>query len=484
MAFSFKLNPTFNAMNTNNNFRALSACFATVFATASTLVAQSGMGLYGSDFLPTSSQFLNPATTADSKVWLQFNVVGTQVYADNNLVKLVDYKYADLLNATIPALTINTLIATRYVSADVAVDGPAFTLSQEKWGIGVFIRARAVGDLRFASGRTLLAYLSQTATNEDNIDLNLNNSRASAMGWLEYGFNYSRMISRDRKGVLTAGGNLRYAQGITYQGIQVAKLNGYYNDTIIQVDQLSGNVWQVAPALNAGRGAALDIGLRYKRTLSTANKYLANSVKCNCKPIDYKYIVGLSLRDMGFIRFNKNVTQTPFSGSGTYYTDRNDLSYEQDVEQLLASPSQLSSLTAAMPLNLTAQMDYNFQNGFFISGVAVKNLLPNNANGVRGANFMTLTGRFEIRDFGIALPITFQKYISPMAGLSLRFRGVAVGIDNITPLLHKTNLHGTGFYLKWSTSVYKNPACNRKRVVPDKCPGRNKKGQLTMRPLS
>ena len=129
-----------------NKIKITGALFTFLFSlllSASTANAQSGMGLYTSEYLPTSSQFLNPAATADAKVWLQYNFAGVQVYADNNVVSLLNYKYAASSFTTLPAIRIKSLISTRYVTADAAIDGPVITLSQEKWGVSLFTRARA-----------------------------------------------------------------------------------------------------------------------------------------------------------------------------------------------------------------------------------------------------------------------------------------------------------------------------------------------------
>lgn len=447
------------------------ANFVTVF-----LNAQEKWGVGNSNYISTGSIFLNPSSSVDSKTYMQLNLIGANVYAMNNIAYLKNFWIYDLKknSAYTPTVDLNLQKLPKFIYANASADGPAFVISKRNYGAGLFVRARGAADARVGSLATSASYAVQEGTNSSDIYLNLKNTRASAMSWVEYGGNFGLMLKRDRNTLISGGVNLRYITGINIMYGRFSELNGYYNNTLIHIQNMEAVYKYNEAAFNSGRGAATDIGFTYKKMTEPVNNYYANSTRCNCRKIDYIYKVGFTLRDLGYIRFNRNTYTGTSSGSGDFYTDRNDTSYISAIQSFTDVAQTAQPFFASLPTSAVTQLDYNFLNGFYVNVTAIKNLVPNSVTGVRANDVLAVSPRFEVQNFEFTLPLTFQKFIYPQLGLAMRYRGFALGVDNVLPFVISKNTYGAGVYFSWTLSLFKNPDCNKKSQRVDLCPAKKK----------
>ncbi len=440
------------------------------------LEAQEKWGSANSNYLSTASIFLNPSSSVDSKTYMQLNLAGANAYAMNNVAYLRNFWIYDLKrnSAYTPTIGLNLQKLPKFAYANASVDGPAFVISKRNYGAGLFVRARGVADARVGSLATLGSYLVQEGTNRSDTYLNFKNTRASEMSWMEYGGNFGLMLKRERNTLISGGINLRYITGVNMMYGRFSELNGYYNNTMIHIQDMEAVYKYNTAAFNSGRGAATDIGFTYKKMTEPVNNYYANSTRCNCRQIDYVYKLGVTLRDIGYIRFDKNAYAGTSSGSGNFYTDRNDTSYVSAIQSFTNSPSSARPFVASLPASAVVQFDYNFLNGIYLNVTAVKNLVPNSVTGVRANDVLAISPRFEVQNFEVSMPLTLQKYIYPQLGLAMRYRGFAWGVDNMLPFVMSKNTYGAGVYFNWTISLFKNPACSKKPKRVDFCPTKTK----------
>jgi len=94
----------------------------------------------------------------------------------------------------------------------------------------------------------------------------------------------------------------------------------------------------------------------------------------------------------------------------------------------------------------------------------------NGTTGVQGANLVSICPRYELRQFEVAMPLTFQRFIYPQLGLAFRYRTFVLGFDNMFPLFLKKNTYGVGVYFTLGFSIFRNHACRVKSTHVDYCP--------------
>jgi hypothetical protein len=299
--------------------------------------------------------------------------------------------------------------------------------------------------------------------------INKRNIKAANLSWIEYGGNFSYVVRKKQKELITLGANLKYISGINIFYFNILHLKGYYNDTVVNIDEVSAKLRMNQPAYNSGVGMGVDLGITYKKMLKNIETYYTHSTQSNCGFIGYKYNVALSMRDAGYVRFKSSTTVADFSAAGYYRTDTTHNISQAAITNSLNGTLQTGAITAALPVNLCAQMDYNFENGLYASALVVKNMLPNRSTGAVAPNLLVLTPRFETKNIEVALPLSFQKFLYPQLGLALRYRSFVLGFENVFPLIAMKNTYGMGVYTRLAISLFKNPAC-RKRNRIAACP--------------
>ena len=437
------------------------------------IAAQEKSGISASNYLPTSGIFLNPTASVDSKTYMQLNLVGAGVFAMTNMAYIPDFSvYGHSKNAAyIQEVKLSTLKLPKYLYANATIDGPAFLISKRNYGGGFFIRARSVANINIASSQLMSALVTQENTEGgDAMNVNIKNSRVSTMSWIEYGGNFGMIVKRDRKNLWSVAANLRYLSGTNLMYANLTQLKGFYNDTMVNIENVSGKLRFTDFALNSGKGFGADLGVTYKKMLGDVKSYYPNSVRCNCATMDYKYKVGLALRDVGFIKFKTGSSSDNVSSSGSYHTNTNDTSYKTALESILNTTFSGKPILASLPTALVGQLDWNFENNFYLNTTLVKNIMPNGLTGVQSPNILSISPRYEIREFTIATPLTLQRYIYPQLGLAVRYRTFAIGVDNLFPFVKAKNTYGMGVYFSAGISLFKNPACRKKKRRVDVCP--------------
>jgi hypothetical protein len=434
------------------------------------LSSQDKPGISNSNHSPSNSVFLNASSTADSRVYMQANLVGLNVFVINNMSYLPQFsiwEWRKTREVPRPLINENKLPSFFYAYAEVL--GPAFYISYKNFGAGLFTRARSILAVNRLPHQLTSLLMMQDPVGPNQLDIDLTNARFVNMSWAEYGGNFSYIFHKRNNVMMVAGANVKYLTGINLAYGLVNNLQGNYNDTVIDVQDLTGRVSYNTPSWNSGSGAAIDLGFTYKHMLSGIETYFPNSTRSNCKKMDYLWKLGVSLRDVGFIRFTKNVSSADFSGSGYFYTDRNDVSYRPKLETTMNTVIKNDPVTAFMPAALAAQLDYNLGYPFYLNLSASKNLLPKTFTGAPGPDYITLTPRFETSQIEVSLPLSLQHFIRPQIGIAFRIRSLVVGVDNLVPLIVMANTFGVGVYFSLGITLFRNPACRTCSRSVDGC---------------
>ncbi len=423
-------------------------------------LAQEKLGVANSNYSSTNSIFLNPSSSVDSRTLMQLNIIGLNFYMMNNVAYLPHFRVWSETGNEFRDPQLSTISLKKFLDIKVELNAPSFVVSNREYGAGFFARVRAEGGVNNIPKEFVEMGLNPNFDSlSRHVDINVRNVKASEMTWLEYGINFGKMYFKHNKTIITYGINAKYLTGINIAYGNIYKLNAKINESQFDIYNFKAKIRYNEPGWNTGKGVGIDLGVTYKKTLNFVENYYSNSQKSNCKFIDYQYKVGVSLLDVGAIRFTKNTFVGDISGSATLMDFKHGnvdsvFRADFDVSQEMNKP-----ILACLPTAISIQADYNLGHHIYVNGTIIQGLTVARIVGVQRTNLISIAPRYETRNLEIAIPLTFHRYIYPQLGFAIRFRTFVLGLDNVLPIIRKQNTYGVNVYFNFGISLFKNPKC-------------------------
>lgn len=339
------------------------------------------------------------------------------------------------------------------------ISGPSFMVNLNgNHSFGLFTNFRTI-----ISGQNLPNELSYSKFNETPYgeSIIIPPFNAAGMTWSELGLNYAFSTSIDA--------------GMLGIGISVKKLFGHEafyfenkgNADLIQLTEDSISIQTLDAELgfsssnrdnnfngleNNGSGWAIDLG---------ATLLIGGTTN------DYQWKFGLSLLDIGQIKFDRNsavhqvAIDVPTGLDGRDYENFDDIdSYIQLFSsQLLNDPA--ASLTADqfnqwLPGAISLQADYSLNSNFFVGALVNQRLsFKGMPNGVRRSNLIVINPRYESRWFGLSFPFIGHNWQDFRIGSSVRLGFLTIGSDNLGSFFRNKEFSGTDFYFALKINPFK-----------------------------
>lgn len=464
------------------------------------LSAQENLGATLSNYSPTSGILLNPSSSADSKAFIDLNLVGLGLFVNNNYA-YVNGSARTLNSQNQSGQTItenyNTTNAPYKVKLDYLVHGPSLSFSYGKLGLGIYTGSRTYLSLAGVTNH-LANHIGNGFNFADQLaeEFTTSNLRLGALSWLEYGVNGSYVIKQEGRDMFTVGATVKLLNGITGGGIQIQKWNYQVeNDSILNSIELNGNyglhdIQNSESPIGNGRGLGLDIGFNYKAMKGGVNNYAPHTTS-GCRLVDYDYKFSAALLDIGRIGFNDGITRSfsvPDSIVWEDYTAA-DAQTINGVNELIANELLTDSATSTvffqdenrlrmlLPTAFSAQFDYNIGYGFYANASLVHGFNRKKRLGVERPNTLAITPRYESKPVDVALPIVIRDYESIRLGLAFRVYYLTLGSDNIFSLLGGANrdTYGTDFYFNLKYTMFRPWYCSEAKSKSR--PRRNRGGK-------
>ncbi len=429
--------------------------------------AQESMGIANSNYAPTQSVHLNPSSIVDSKVWLDVHLVGMGAFVYN------DYFYfpkASAFTRPFPEGKDRYLLSSVY-RGDVNVDvwGPAFTLRLGKHAIGLYTSVRSYTDAtRIPAPIAKFIFEGLKYTPQQAIEYSGKDFKATSLTWGEIGLSYATILHNKKKNLWTGGLTAKYLSGINAIAIDIDNINyNVQNDSNLYVRPINGKYGIVEPAFGAGQGWSVDVGLTYKKMLDEIDRY------DECEIKDYRYKIGVSVMDLGNIKFNKNAVYQEYHDVTATWNRYDTASFTNigSIDQNLSgnlngtAPQNVraTSFTTWLPSYASIQADYNFGKNFYANATVIQGFRIQAPFGVHRRSTIAVTPRYERKHWEVSLPVSLHDFRKVQAGLMLRFQYLIIGTDNLIPLIARTNANGADIYFNLKIPFYKNPGCGGKK---------------------
>ncbi len=443
--------------------------FCCGIALAQTAFCQEQLGLRLENYAGVSSLSLNPAGNLSNPLAWDVNLVGAGFFFENNYAYLQQTNLPELWRRRNDAEFIlakdiegqppaNAFIADfyddgrkRYAALSSIVMGPSVVVKiQDKHSFGIFTNFRSVESTKNIPNPYSYYRYDERPLGEE---FSVAPFEGAFLSWSEIGLNYALKIPTSN-GAIGFGANLRFLRG--HEAAFLESQTGFghvrLSKDAFSVSHADTRIGYTNSSLDGedfnleknGSGVALDLGVLLLAQVDEDG---------------YKFRLGASLLDLGYLKFNKNarlhhiqsdsLIQINASNYEDYAADEHEnfmrqLSFEALGDSLASFEND--AFTMALPAALSLQADYAFTPNFFLNALLVQEI-PTVAIAPRRGNLLALTPRFEHRWFSASLPVSVYNWKKMHVGLAARLGWLVVGSDNIASIFGRQDFTGTDFYI-------------------------------------
>lgn len=449
--------------------------------------AQENQGLQLSDHMPASTLFLNPAFMADSKTKLDVHIAGLSFFARNEHAYLASDGpgLIPVAFGTETELSQDPDVHPRAGYLDLSVEGPGASLVIGRSAVGLTTRYRAMvnaGEVPHELSQFIFHGFRHSPYYDSTFTID--RLSASAVSWAELGFSFAHMIRVEDDHHVNVGVSVKRLFGQSHVGFDIESMDYNFTSDNLHIDNFTGAYSIGTSSLTVGNGWGFDLGAVYRKTINGDADYVPFSLQNRCEKSAYRYEIGVSLLDVGKLKFDQRAEVRLENASTIWYdyinTEIEDIAALDDRldEQFGAdqnSTERTQGATVSLPTTLSIQFDYNLDNGFFIGSVLQHPLKGGGAYDLRRARLFSVIPRYEQKRFEFSMPLSTYEYDRFQAGLALRYRYFTLGSDDLVAVMADSDLYGFDFYASLRIPFYDSRACKvspgRKRRLIAPCWG-------------
>lgn len=466
--------------------------------------AQNAFGTLHSNYTPTNSLYINPSSMLDAKTWLDINIVGAGVYGNNNAVYLENESWLSVISRARGngrQLTENDVLYHRKPNNYHAYNRNFVAAPSAVWSQGDFAAGLSIGGRSYTGIRRVPEYVVrfiengvQQFTEQHNIDYSMQNRRMASLNFAEVKGSFAYTFLKERDNMFMGGITLSKFFSVAGGAANIYDFNANVNnDSLMAIGNLRADMMYTPdPRLNPNGGWGFDIGFTYQKMLGDATSYYPNSKRSGCKELPYLYKIGVSIIDIGSVKFDESDIRFAGYDFSSYdwqnYADA-QLNEENAVDIFAEQESNIGEGQVRKPNKIrlptfaSVQFDYNvWASRFYINGTIIQGLpVGKRQFGIRHANSLSITPRFESYWFEFALPMSLYEYRYPQLGASVRIGPVSIGSDKILSWFNRSKLFGGDIYLYAKIPIARNPKCNDNSRASGSGGPKNRRGRLKKR---
>ncbi len=467
----------------------------------SVLLAQEWLGYQTSNYAGINAVQYNPALITQTNYGkLDISIIAANVHVENNHVFFNSNSITDPVNVfTDPDFRRrytrqNTAVGNRSAIVHANVQSPAFLYQFTKRdAIGFCVRPRVFTNVD-GMDRNLAVLVYEGLDHPPNWDREIYNDfmSISANAWVEYDFTYARTWFQNDRYKLKGGITFKLLQGLAATGVGFRdyRYNFYNNDTLGMFNTnvqygMNDHLYNQEFVFDFNApGFAFDIGLVLEYTPNKKTKYGLYR-KPKTKQViwpgifapdqtKYKYKLGISAHDLGAIFYRRtpqtrdffvNVDSLPLN----VFDNVNSISsFNSTLQSVVTMNGTDETMTMVMPAHINLFGDVRFNHNLGLHSQLT--LAFNNGKSTAFKNHflyqLTITPRWEIKWFGVYVPIWVSQYLNaPNMGLSLRLGPLVVGTGDILGHLIKREYADIDVHMALRLIIPHKPKGSGKNVM-------------------
>ncbi len=472
------------------------ALFQLILATG--VYAQEMLGTALGNYAGVNSIQLNPSALHNSKSYLDIQLVGADLFLENNYLYMPkeDYRFSNFFKAGYEWPTHAEDYGTeerifyhytnnrrKNVFINERVNGPGAMLVWGKHAFALSTGFRTVSSFHNIPYEIAnFTYLGLNYRTQHNINYQDNRPFSGAtMSWAEIGLSYAYTIYARQYDRISAGITVKRLMGLGGFAAKVRQIDyTVIDDSTVSIKNLDADLGIALPVnydnmeqnldpLFKGGGFGFDVGVTYQR-LARYHQEAYFSSLCAQPYEDYIYRIGIALIDIGGIRFKNNAVEMKIDNRSSYWDNLSNFQF-RDISQLLDTLSYQfygdttsaytgDKFTLWLPSALSVQFDYHLRKNIYINTSFIYGFNLSKYSLSRPAQ-LSVTPRFENRWFEANLPVSLYDWSKLRIGLSLRFYFLTIGTEKIAGFLHVSDFTGLDLYVALKFSLDKG-SCRSK----------------------
>ena len=460
--------------------------------------SQNFSGITGSNYVGTNSIPSNPANVVDTRHSVFINISAIGIDFQNNFVRWnAPFSLLSFVTRTTPSKYRNAdgskviwrpdYLKTSERGKDLSVfangeaRGPAIGIDIKKWGLGIAggVRYRFMNSMTKTSDEigNVIAKTTRSAELIDNTYINnygnLNSSFVNEV-WGTVG----KVIVEDDSKFIKIGGTAKYFVSNNFNNIKADNFDFTITRSPTDIARQDIDVKNaVAAFTDASQFSSLDasnftdhmtqftgndtgfggdLGIIYEYRPDAQFYTRNNNGKRFVDPTHnkYQYKIGLSLIDIGFMKYSANVaTNALFNINGTII--HQTYPKFRGFENVIATTNSIfgtsnansNSFIVLMPATSVFTFDYHLKENYYININWRQYLLGGKRRGMIGYSGLAIVPRMEKKGLELAIPLSLENnYKNLNLGFSARYYGLFLGSDNLTGWFNLFNPRGLSLY--------------------------------------
>ena len=310
----------------------------------------------------------------------------------------------------------------------------------------------------------------------------------STMEWAEVALAYSRKLYDRYHNRIDVGLSVKYLLGYSAAVGNINELDYdiFYEDSIV-VNKFNADLAYSLPinynadfsssslfdnSIVRGTGVAFDLGLTYTYKKNIASNERRILASCMQPKLDYVWKLGISLMDVGYIRFKNNAVVNSFINDKEVLFDTYAFDHVKKFNDMMEFMSavyydgdSLASLVAndfsvGLPTTLRLQFDYNIKDNFYVNTTYIQPLKLMKYS-VAAIPQLMVEPRYESEYLEFSIPITLQDYRHLLIGASARIGFVTIGTQNISSYLGFGDVKGVDVFVSVKFNMTKGKCDDR-----------------------
>ena len=441
--------------------------------------AQDLLGISSSNYGGLSSVYINPANLADNRLKFEIQFFGTGFGVANNFIGFKPsylVREGGLTSSNYPLLD-PTPPTEDFTNASFEDNRRAFVYNNiylpsllvsinEKNSISLSARARTylnvdgVGGDLFRFAYNSLNYPSLYNTRITNEKLSI-----QTMSWMEYALGYGRVLIDQEKHFLKAGVTLKALQGLQSAYLFIDNLDYAVNsDSTVSLynaevqyghsTNFEANADNANYRVVSNLGIGFDFGVIYEWRPDYAKHKHDMDGETNVwkrNENKYKLKVGLSMTDLGGVKFSKGGESGDFTANTSNW-DISKLDFgttpiaalDDTLTARFGGSSGGANYKMNLPTAFSTQIDYHIWKDLYINQTNfIAFGFNSNANKVHDFTTISVTPRWDHRIAGVSIPISYNSIMGTRTGIALRVGPVTLGTSSMYP--YRAFLRGDGF---------------------------------------
>lgn len=407
--------------------------------------SQEMLGVSNGNYAGNSGMALNPTSMVLMPYKWELQILSFDLSVDNNFIGMPKRKIIgrseSMNNEPNGGLNFYTNNRDKAANLHFALGLPAIIFRFKDMAIGAHMTIR--NDLSIHNVPANLAILAYRGADYKPIqgkDIVVDGMRIGDLTWVETALSFGKQLSKSQSRKWLAAGSLKYLTAFegVYAGINNANVR-VVDDSTITVTRIKGSIdysyIENPRDLLKFRctGFGFDLGVQYVSNPFT-QKY------SDGRPIPmkkYDYRVGVSLMDLGFVRFARNAHAMGFNTDAINFDNvkNTQVNGSAGIDSIVYSSAMNgkaveNSFIMSLPTGLSVQYDLCLKPRWYFNLTAIQRV-PMPTARVDRPNMLAATIRYETPFFEVGFPYSFYDYYRHRLGLAMRYHIFYIGTDRM-----------------------------------------------------